>query len=252
MSGLSYSDFVEIRSAIHTTNVGASIMMPIGGICMYPSATPPTGYLLCDGALLDIETYPNLYSIIGHAFDTAGGQTTSFNVPDMRGRFVVGNGQNGMDAVYAINDKGGEQTHLLTTAEVGEHTHNIQITDGGHNHSVSVTNGNHTHPLTDGGHNHAITDPGHTHGGTPNTHGGLYIEGAPDAGRGNPSDSSTTGISVDVAYTGISIAEAPTNVAVSLASATTGISATIGTTATAVGHENRPPYIALAYIIRAI
>ena len=239
MSGLSYSDFVEIRSAIHTTNVGASIMMPIGGICMYPSATPPTGYLLCDGALLDIETYPNLYSIIGHAFDTAGGQTTSFNVPDMRGRFVVGNGQNGMDAVYAINDKGGEQEHILQTDEVGEHTHTIQITDGGHNHSVSVVNGNHTHGITDPGHFHTYRNYG-TYGST----GLVNANDEPSKGSDNPN--------TDTKTTGITIAEAPSNVSVSLATASANISAEIGTTATAVGHENRPPYIALAYIIRAI
>jgi len=192
-------------------------MMPIGGICMYPSATPPTGYLLCDGALLDISTYPNLFGIIGHTFDTLGGQTTNFNVPDMRGRFVVGNGQNESDAVYAINDKGGEQEHILQTDEVGEHTHTIQITDGGHSHT--------------------ITDPGHSHSyrnyGTYGSTGLVNANEEPSKGSDNPETTiSSTGITIN--------------------SASANISATIGTTAVAVGHENRPPYIALAYIIRAI
>lgn len=254
MSSLSYTDFVAIRSAINTTNVGTSIMMPVGGICMYPSATPPAGYLLCDGATITIEDYPNLYTIIGNTFNAGGTPIPvgSFSIPDMRGRFVVGNGQNGTDAAYNINDKGGERSHVLTTDEVGEHTHGIVITDGGHNHAVSVTNGNHTHGITDNGHSHTYTDNGHTHGGAANTLGGLYIAGAPDAGRGGQTDNGKINITIDNAATNIGIVAAPSVVDVSLASAVTSIGATIGTTAVATGHENRPPYIALAYIIRAV
>jgi microcystin-dependent protein len=272
MSSISYSDFVEIRSAIRTTAVGASMMMPVGGICMFPSATPPVGYLLCDGATITIEDYPNLYTIIGDTF--SAGQPPpavgSFYVPDMRGRFVVGNGQNAGDAVYNINDKGGEQTHVLATNEVGQHTHGIVLTDAGHTHTATATSAEHTHNLTDGGHNHgitdtghthAITDPGHTHGNGPNTTGGLTIVGAPAAGNGGSSSSATTGITIDSHVTDITINNGSANigidsasvdVSVTIASAVTTLSAVVGTTDVAVGHENRPPFIALAYIIRAI
>jgi microcystin-dependent protein len=228
-------------------------MMPVGGICMFPSATPPEGYLLCNGASITIEDYPNLYAIIGHTFDAGSPPINgSFYVPDMRGRFVVGNGQNAGDAVYNINDKGGEQEHVLVADEVGEHTHGIVLTDGGHTHTATATSAEHTHSITDAGHTHAITDPGHTHGGTPNTLGGLYIAGAPDAGRGSQSDSATTGITITSATTGVVVDNASVAVSVNISSATTGLSAVVGTTDTAVGHENRPPYIALAYIIRAL
>lgn len=270
MSSLSYSDFVEIRSAIHTTNVGAAIMMPVGGICMYTSTTPPTGYLLCNGAEVSAADYPSLFAITGHTFDTGAGKTTTFNVPDMRGRFIVGTGQNGTDAVYNINDKGGEQTHILATNEVGAHTHGLTLSDNGHTHGATSTAASHTHGLTDNGHSHTITendhthgitDPGHTHGGTPNTRGGLYIDGAPEAGRGSQSDSATTGIGIVGAKTNITInsaganiglAEAVVGITTTLDAVGTGITASVGTTDAAVGHENRPPYIALTYIIRAI
>ena len=272
MSSISYADFTAIRSAINTTNVGTSIMMPVGGICMYPSATPPEGYLLCDGATITIEDYPNLYTIIGNTFNSGGSPPPvgSFCVPDMRGRFVVGNGQNAGDTLYNINDKGGEEVHVLTTDEVGEHTHGIVLTDEGHTHTATATSAEHTHPITDGGHNHAITDGGHTHsitdnghvhGGAANTLGGLYIAGAPDAGRGGNTNNATTGITIDSHTTGITINTANTGisvdgtsvaVSVAVASASTGLSAVVGTTDAATGHENRPPFIALAYIIRAL
>jgi microcystin-dependent protein len=214
-------------------------MMPIGGICMYPSAVPPTGYLLCDGALLDAETYPNLFTIIGHSFDTEAGQTTTFNVPDMRGRFVVGNGQNGTDALYTINDKGGEQAHVLTTDEVGEHTHGIVLTDTGHTHTATATASDHTHGITDPGHFHTYRNYGN-YGSTGLVNG----NDDPSKGSNNPdTDTKTTGITIDNASVSVSVA---------VASATTGISAVVGTTEVAAGHENRPPFIALAYIIRAI
>lgn len=240
MSALSYSDFVEIRSAIHTTNVGSSIMMPLGGICMYPSATPPVGYLLCNGASLTITDYPNLYAIIGHSFDTGLPPVNgSFYIPDMRGRFVVGNGQSGTDTAYNINDKGGEQEHVLVTDEVGEHTHGIVITDGGHDHAVNVVNGNHTHGITDPGHFHTYRNYGN-YGSTGLVNG----NDDPSKGSNNPdTDTKTTGITID---------EAQTNVSVTLASATTNISAVVGTTDAAAAHENRPPFIALAYIIRVV
>lgn len=253
MSSLSYNDFVEIRSAIHTTNVGAAIMMPVGGICMYPSDLPPTGYLLCDGAAVDIASFPSLYAVIGHTFDTGQPPVVdAFYLPDMKGRFVVGTGQNGGDTAYNIDDKGGEETHVLTTDEVGAHTHGITITDPGHTHTATATDPGHTHAITDPGHTHAITDPGHVHGGAANTLGGLYIAGAPDAGRGGNTNSATTSITIDSAPAGVSIASASIGVTVAIASEITAISATIGQTDAAGGHENRPPYIALAYIIRAI
>jgi microcystin-dependent protein len=242
---------------------------------MYPSATPPVGYLLCNGAEVSSEDYPSLFATIGHSFDTGAGKTTTFNLPDMRGRFVVGTGQNATDAVYAINDKGGEQTHVLATNEVGQHTHGIVLTDAGHTHTASATSAEHTHPVTDAGHSHPITDGGHIHDitdpghfhtyrnyGTYGSTGLVNANDEPSKGSNNPNtDTKTTGISIDNHTTGITINNATTGVvvdgtsvavAVTIDTAVTALSAVVGTTDVAVGHENRPPFIALAYIIRAL
>lgn len=53
------------------------------------SAVAPTGWLLCDGSAVSRTTYANLFAIIGTNFG-AGDGTTTFNLPDLRGRFVRG------------------------------------------------------------------------------------------------------------------------------------------------------------------
>lgn len=59
---------------------------PPGSILFWPTETPPTGYLECDGASLDRTTYAALFAVIGTMYGTADG--THFNLPDYRGRFL--------------------------------------------------------------------------------------------------------------------------------------------------------------------
>ena len=63
--------------------------IPIGTIVMFSAATPPAGYLKADGAAVGRETYPDLFAAIGTAFGEGDGSTT-FNLPDLIGRFAQG------------------------------------------------------------------------------------------------------------------------------------------------------------------
>ena len=60
----------------------------IGQIIAYAGTEPPPGWLLCDGALLAIETYPDLYMMILTAYGGDGELT--FATPDLRGKMIVG------------------------------------------------------------------------------------------------------------------------------------------------------------------
>ena len=62
-------------------------LCPAGSIMAYGGTTAPSGWLLCDGTSYLRTTYAALYTAIGNGFGTTG---TSFNVPDMRGRFLRG------------------------------------------------------------------------------------------------------------------------------------------------------------------
>src|SRR6516162_1715155 len=75
----------------------------------------------CDGRLLSVSQYPQLFSVIGTTYG-GDGQTT-FAVPDLRGRapMHVGNG-------HSLAEQGGEAEHTLTVAELPTHTHQAYAT----------------------------------------------------------------------------------------------------------------------------
>jgi microcystin-dependent protein len=63
-------------------------LVPAGTIHAYGGSTAPSGYLVCDGAVLDRATYPALFAAIGTNFGSPSG--TTFNLPDLRGQFLRG------------------------------------------------------------------------------------------------------------------------------------------------------------------
>jgi microcystin-dependent protein len=67
---------------------------PIGSIQAYGGTTAPSGWLLCQGQAVSRTTYADLFAAIGTAFGTGDGSTT-FNVPDLRDKAVMGAGTNG-------------------------------------------------------------------------------------------------------------------------------------------------------------
>lgn len=105
-------------------------MFPTGSVIPYAAAAAPSGWLLCDGGAVSRTTYADLFALIGVTFGAGDGSTT-FNVPDLRGRTVIGTGTGSGLSPRAIGDQIGEETHVLTLAESPSHTH----ADSGHTHS---------------------------------------------------------------------------------------------------------------------
>jgi microcystin-dependent protein len=96
----------------------------------YGAAAAPTGWLLCDASAVSRTTYADLFAIIGTTYGVGDGSTT-FNLPDLRGRVPVG-----LDAVNvnlaaadALAETGGEENHTLLTAEMPAHTHQLTGTN---------------------------------------------------------------------------------------------------------------------------
>jgi microcystin-dependent protein len=88
---------------------------PVGEIIIYPMATAPTGYLICDGSAISRTTFSDLFAILGTSYGPGDGATT-FNLPDLRGEFVRGsdNGR-GLDVGRA---NGTVQSGTLVGADV--------------------------------------------------------------------------------------------------------------------------------------
>lgn len=102
----------------------AEALIPSGTLLATARATSPTGYLLCDGAAISRTKYATLFDAIGTKFGTGDGSTT-FNVPDLRGRVPVG--VDGAAARLAEKDALGEasgaETVTLITEQIPSHRH---------------------------------------------------------------------------------------------------------------------------------
>lgn len=110
---------------------------PIGSIVMYGAVSAPASWLLCDGSAISRIIYSVLLGIIGTAFGAGDGSTT-FNVPDFKGRFAVGKddlGGSSANRVTAsqadnIGQGSGAESHQLTVAEMAAHTHGVGTSVG--------------------------------------------------------------------------------------------------------------------------
>ena len=95
---------------------------PAGIIKMFGGSTAPDGYLMCDGNAVSRTTYAALFAAIGTTYGAGDGSTT-FNLPDLQGRFPLGAGAgNGLTA-RTVGQKDGEEGHTLTDAEMPAHSH---------------------------------------------------------------------------------------------------------------------------------
>lgn len=101
-------------------------LIPSGTILATGRSTAPTGYLLCNGGTANRTTHATLFTAIGTTYGAGDGSTT-FGLPDLRGRVPVG--EDGSAARLTANDalgqSGGEEKHTLTTGEMPSHTHRI-------------------------------------------------------------------------------------------------------------------------------
>ncbi|PKO12184.1 MAG: phage tail protein [Chloroflexi bacterium HGW-Chloroflexi-10] len=76
----------------------------------------PKGWALCDGQLLPINQNQALFSLLGTTF--GGDGRVNFALPDLRGRTPIHTGSG-----HTLGERGGEQAHTLSIAELPEHTH---------------------------------------------------------------------------------------------------------------------------------
>lgn len=97
---------------------------PSGAMIMWGSAVMPTGWLLCDGTAVSRTTYAGIFAAISTTYGVGDGSTT-FNLPDFRGRSPMGSGTGtASDATaHALASTGGTETHVLTEAQLASHTH---------------------------------------------------------------------------------------------------------------------------------
>lgn len=103
---------------------------PPGSLMPFAGSSAPTGWLLCDGASYLRATYTSLFAAIGTTWGSADG--THFNVPDLRGRDLIGSGTGSGLTARTLGAIGGEEAHTLTVPEMPSHSHTV--VDPTHHH----------------------------------------------------------------------------------------------------------------------
>jgi microcystin-dependent protein len=193
-----------------------NLLTPIAGVVQYMGATEPTNWKFCNGQVLTIANYPDVYAALtngGTVFRYGANPTGStFVLPDMRHRVPVGLGS---EAEFdTLGEVGGAKTHTLTEAQIPSHTH-IQNQ-----------------------HSHGVTDPKHNHtqnpfGSNPVDNGG--VNGFVLTGASIDSGGATRGLTAE--YTYISINQE---------------TATNQYTGGSQAHNNLQPYMTVNYLIRVL
>lgn len=152
----------KIYEAVHDGTVFQLLNPPdveVGSIIMWPTDTAPPSYFLCAGQAVSRTTYARLFAVIGTTFGVGDGSTT-FNLPDFRGRFALGQDDMGGSAANRvagaddIADAGGNQY-------LQNHVHSVSITTGTPNNNQSKQDG--------GGTAHTLSLDTHTHSVSGNT-----------------------------------------------------------------------------------
>jgi microcystin-dependent protein len=96
----------------------------IGEIRMFAGNYAPVGWAFCNGAELQINENDALFALIGTTY--GGDGTTTFCLPDLRGRIPLHMGQNSASGTtYALGQKAGSETVMLTADQLPSHTHAV-------------------------------------------------------------------------------------------------------------------------------
>lgn len=206
-------------TGLESAGAGASGTIPVGSVMPYAGSSAPTGWLLAYGQAVSRTTYAGLFAVIGTTYGSGDGSST-FNLPDLRGRSVFGKDNMGGSAASRVTNGTSGITGTTLGAAGGDerlHQHTHSVTDGGHTHTGSTD--------SQGAHTHSVTFRGTS---AANQSGGLGNSIGEESRSTDSQGAHTHTVTVNSNTTGITIANSG-----------------------AGGSQNMPPAIVLNYIIFA-
>lgn len=132
------------------TSGGASQLVPSGVVMAFAGATAPTGWLVCDGSLINRTTYANLFAAIQTAHGSGDG-TTTFALPNYAGRFLRGR------ANGSANDPDrASRTAAASGGLTGDNVGSVQTNATAKNGLANAASTASGSIASSGGHNHSM------------------------------------------------------------------------------------------------
>src|SRR5690606_34297519 len=154
MGGYPISNVAPGTAATDAATV--SQLVPIGTVVDYAGTTAPAGWLFCAGQAVSRSTYAALFAVIGTTYGSGNGSTT-FNLPDLRGRVTAGRDNMGGTSADRLTNKpggvngdvlgatGGAETQALIVSQLAKHFHGSgtlkALFGGRHNHLLATRTG---------------------------------------------------------------------------------------------------------------
>lgn len=135
---------------MQTVEANNAAAVPSGAIQPFAGNSAPSGWLLCYGQAVSRTTYSALFGACGTTFGAGDGSTT-FNLPDLRGR-----------SVFGLDNMGGSAANRITSGGSNLSGVTLGATGGDQNYAQ------HSHGVTDPTHDHSFTFPTHGNGANVN------------------------------------------------------------------------------------
>ncbi len=240
--------------------LGSLSVVPTGTVLPFAGNLAPDGYLFCAGQTISRTTYADLFATIGTIYG-AGNGTTTFALPDLRGRAVAGKDNMGGTSSNRIANvfdgdvlgaTGGSETHPLTEAQLASHSHTGTAASAGlHSHTGTTSSeGAHTHTVSGtaasaGAHTHTVgLDTGNTQPG------GNNLMGSTNTTIDDTIATSSAGAHTHTVTGTAASAGAHTHDVTVASNGAHTHTLTIAATGSGTPHPNVQPTIILNYIIR--
>lgn len=231
VTSISKGDVVAVVQSGTTKKADFDFFLPAGIIVPFAGNTSPNGWLLCYGQAVSRSGYSALFNAIGTSHGVGDGSTT-FNLPDLRGRTIAG-----------LDNMGGSAASRITSAISGITATTLGAAGGDQRvHQHTHAQNAHSHGVTDPGHAHGVYDPSHAH---TQRQARTTVSDGPNGGLGYNHFGGVGDSNLVTANsgTGIGIYGAGTSVSVNSGTAT---NQDFGSGSA----QNIPPTIILNYIIR--
>lgn len=135
--------------------------LAVGMVCDFAGSIAPSLWLLCYGQNVSRTTYSRLFAALGTTYGSGDGSTT-FGLPDLRGRATFGKDDMGGSAAsrltttyfgaspIVLGNSGGSQSHTQSPSELVPHFHGASIFDPGHSHAYDRVNATDQKPSSGG------------------------------------------------------------------------------------------------------